>query len=154
MEIASTLSSLYFVACAVASGVCNEQRATDFVEVVPAMPVYSCQRYAQKHPLDENLLMTAKQEGYKVSLRCDDNTEKKIGAADASMVAYLTSCDSKQKCVTDKLAMFNGDGSDSETDYNRCTASEQDLAPVVIAIRKKHGYTKFSYSCFPTADTQ
>lgn len=154
MELASTLSSLYFVACSIATGACNEQRATDFVEFVQGMPVYSCQRYAQKHPLDENLLTTAKQEGYKVSLRCDVNTESKIAVTDATQEAYLTSCDPKQKCTTDKLAMFNGDGSDSETDYNRCTASEQDLAPVVIALRKKQGYTKFSYNCFAPVDTQ
>lgn len=154
MEIASTLSSLYFVACAVASGVCSEQRDTDFVEIKPAQPVYACERYKEKHPLDENLLMTAKQEGYKVTLRCDANTEKKIGATDATAEAFVTSCTAKQKCVTDKLAMFNGDGSDVNTDFNRCDANAELLAQPFVALRKKEGYTKFSYSCFPTTEAQ
>jgi hypothetical protein len=152
MGLASSISSLYFVTCTL-GGVCNEQRSVDFIELAQNKPVQSCETFSKARPVTEEFALFAKAEGYKVSLRCDSNTEGKVKETDATAVAYLTSCGPKD-CTTDKLAMFNDGNTDVTKTLDDCDSAAELLSKPFVAKRKAQGYTKFSYSCFPTAETQ
>lgn len=151
MGLASSISSLYFVTCTL-GGICNEQRTVDFIELSETKPAQSCETFSEARPITEEFVLLAKAEGYKVSLRCDKNTEHKINVTDATVEAYLTSCGPKD-CTTDKLAMFNEETPDMET-FDDCDSAAKLLSKPFVEKRAAQGYNKFSYNCFPTVDTQ
>lgn len=149
MAFTSTISSLYFVTCAI-GGICNEQRSVDFIEITKHAPAYSCETFKQARPITPTFADMAKAEGYKVSLRCDSNNETKIAVTDSIMEAWLTSCGPNKTCTTDKLAMFNT----PDSALGECESAETVVAPTFINERKKAGYTKFSYNCFPAVEPE